>query len=100
MKTRILLVVGLCMVLAFAFTVATEKTNKGCGCGTKDQVISLDESGLKHNDARLTGLTSAFPTKCKKTCPGITWWFNKDGKCCRLGRWSCKPATVECKKGW
>jgi hypothetical protein len=63
MKTRILLVVALCVALAVGFTVASDKASKGCGCGMKDQVISLNDTGFLPDDAQLTGLTSAFP-KC------------------------------------
>lgn len=53
MKTQVRLEVAFCGALAVAFTAAPGKARIGCGCGTKDQLISLNESRPQRNVAQL-----------------------------------------------
>jgi hypothetical protein len=53
MKAQTLLVVAFCVAFTVAFTAAFGTGKKGCGCGTKDQLISLNESRPQRNVAQL-----------------------------------------------
>jgi hypothetical protein len=53
MKAQTLLVVAFCEAFAVAFTAAFGTGKKGCGCGTKDQLICLNESRPQPDDGQL-----------------------------------------------